>query len=391
MAMKFLHLGDLHLGKYLCEFSLLDDQKYILNQIVEMAKEEQADGVLLAGDIYDRPVPNEEAVDLLYQFLLRLKENGIRTFLISGNHDSEKRLDFGTKFFEAGGVYICARYDGTLYKRTFEDNGKKVNIFLLPFVKASMVKNFYPDEIEDNNYESAVRVILNHADIDPSECNILVSHQFVVGEGGETPVLDGSESLQTREVGTVEQIGSSLFDDFAYVALGHIHLPQKVGRETIRYSGSILKYSKSEIRHKKSVPVITTGDDGSVSVKFLELKPKREVRVLEGRMAEILAAGKEDEHRDDYVYVILHDEEIIPDGMLVMQHTYPNTLKISYENSHTRELVSQSLENGADVDLSFEEIVKKFYSEMYGSEISDEEMEILLAAAREVAICDETD
>ena len=230
--MKLLHLGDLHIGKSLLDFSLIDDQRYILDQIVGIADKRKVDAVLIAGDIYDRAIPSEEAVSLFDYFLRTLATKHIKTFVISGNHDSDERLNFGSTLFEANEVYISSKFEGKLYKKELKDKKEVVNIYLLPFVKASQVKHFYPDaEIE--TYEDAVRTIVENTDINKKEINILVAHQFVAGKGGKT-ILSGSESVAVQNVGLVEQIGTSCFDCFDYVALGHIHAPQQLGRETLR-------------------------------------------------------------------------------------------------------------------------------------------------------------
>ena len=236
--MKFLHLGDLHLGKSLGDFDLTDDQKYILDEILQIIKDKEADAVLIAGDVYDRAVPSEAATNLLDFFLKSLADLKVTTFVISGNHDSDDRLNYGSSLFQSNGIFINSIYNGQLYKKTMEDEYGEADVYLLPFVKASGVKRLFPDE-EINSYEDAVRVILNHADIDPKRRNILIAHQFVAGKNSD-PELAGSEGVSVQSVGTVEKIGYSIFDDFDYVALGHIHGPQQVGRETVRYAGSPL-------------------------------------------------------------------------------------------------------------------------------------------------------
>ena len=360
-SMKVMHLGDLHLGKSVNDFNMIDDQRYILEQILALIQEQGIDALLLAGDIYDRSVPSEEAVQLLDHFLCRLSENGVNTFIISGNHDSEERLHFGSRLFETNHVFICAKYDGTIYKKECRDEFGRINIYLLPFVKASQVKYFYPEE-KIESYEDAVRVALAHTDIDVSERNILVAHQFVAGKSAD-PKAGGSEG-----------------------ALGHIHSPQKIGRETLRYSGSILKYSQSEIDNTKSAPVVAFGKKGEVSVELAELKPRRDMRHLKGKMEQLL----DPEHiisPEDYVFVTLTDDEPIPDAISFFQQHYKNTMKIMYDNAHTREKEQVIVTKAAEKD--FPERISDFYHMMYGCEISEDEMSIMKEIAEEAGVINE--
>lgn len=382
--MKFLHLGDLHIGKSLLDFSLIDDQKFILNQIIEVADKKKVDAILIAGDVYDRAIPSEEAVSLFDYFICTLAEKHIKTFVISGNHDSDERLNFGSSLFEANEVYIASKFDGTLYKKELNDKKGDINVYLLPFVKASQVKHFYPDaEIE--TYEDAVRTIIENADINEKETNILVAHQFVAGKGGKVE-LSGSESAAVQNVGTVEQIGTSCFDCFDYVALGHIHAPQQLGRETLRYSGSPLKYSLSEINNSKSMPLITI-EDGKVSVEKIPLKPMRDMRHIKGKLEQLLDK-KNITAPEDFIYVTLTDEDVINDAMGIFQQIYPNTVRIDYDNSHTRELehvdITQIGEN-----KSFDELISDFYRMVYKCDITDEEMAIMMDVAREAGVINE--
>jgi exonuclease SbcD len=382
--MKFLHLGDLHIGKSLLDFSLIDDQKFILNQIIDVAVKKKIDAILIAGDVYDRAIPSEEAVSLFDFLICTLASRHIKTFIISGNHDSDERLNFGSSLFEANEVYIASKFDGSLFKKEVKDEKEKVNVYLLPFVKASQVKHYYP-ESEIETYEDAVRTIIENAGINEKETNILVAHQFVTGRGGKVE-LSGSESAAVQNVGTVEQIGTSCFDCFDYVALGHIHAPQQIERETIRYSGSPLKYSLSETNNTKTMPLITI-EDGKVSVEVIPLKPLRDVRHIKGKMEQLL--DKQNiSAPEDFIYVTLTDEYVINDAMGIFQQVYPNTVHIDYDNSHTRELehvdITQIGEN-----KSFEELISDFYRMVYKCDITDEELAIMKDVAREAGVGDE--
>lgn len=385
--MKILHLGDLHIGKTVNDFSMIKDQRYMLEQILGIISEKEVDAVLIAGDVYDKSIPSEEAVNVLDSFLCRLSELGIETFLISGNHDSDERLNFGSRLFDANGIHIAAKYEGTIVKKVCQDSFGLVNVYLLPFVKASQVKHFYPQETIES-YEDAVRVALSQAEIDLSQRNILVAHQFVAGRGIE-PEPGGSEGISVLHVGTVEKVGVDCFDAFDYVALGHIHSPQKIGRDTVRYSGSLLKYSQSEVNNEKSVPIVTFGKKGDVSVELHPLEPLHDMRHIKGRMEQLLAP-ENIVSPEDYIYVTLTDEEPINDAMGIFRQHYQNTMKITYDNSHTRE-VEQIDVTKVTQEKSYTELVSEFYEMMYGCEISEEELQIMKEAAKKVGVTDETE
>ena len=385
--MKLLHLGDLHLGRSLGDFDLIEDQKYILDQILEIIEKENVDGVLIAGDVYDKSIPSEAATNLLDYFLCKLSESRVQTFMISGNHDSDDRLNYGSNLFEANQIYIFALYNETMDKRTITDEYGEVNVYLLPFVKASQVRHFYPEETIDS-YDDAVRVILKHADMDVTQRNVIVAHQFVTGQS-EDPALGGSEGAGTQSVGLVEKIGYDCFDGFDYVALGHIHSPQRVGRDEVRYSGSPLKYSLSEVHNAKSVPVITMGKKGEVTLELIPLKPMRDLRHIKGNLKALLEP-KNMTDVEDFIYVTLTDEEIINDAMGIFQQTYPNTVKIDYDNSRTRAMEHVDISNIAE-NKSFSELISDFYRLIYNCEMSGEEMDYMRAAAQEAGVIDETD
>ena len=215
--MRLIHLGDLHLGKSLGDFDLIEDQRYILDRILEIVDKNDIDGVLIAGDVYDRAIPSEAATNLLDYFLKSLAERNVKTFMISGNHDSDDRLNYGSSLFAANQIYISAQFKGSLYKQTVNDEYGEVNIYLLPFVKASQVRHFFPEE-KIENYDAAVRTILQRAEIDFEKRNVIVAHQFVAGKGID-PELGGSEGAGTMSVGLVEKIGYDCFDGFDYAAL----------------------------------------------------------------------------------------------------------------------------------------------------------------------------
>ncbi len=383
--MKFLHLGDLHLGKTLFDFDLNEDQRYILDQILCIAEKESVDGVLIAGDVYDKSVPSEAATKLLDYFLIELTKREIKVFMVSGNHDSDERLNYGSTLFASNQIFISAVFDGTLHRQSFAEEDTKINIYMLPFVKASQVRHYFPDE-KIESYDDAVQTIIRNTDINKSNKNILVAHQFVSGKG-EDPALAGSESVGTQSVGLVEKIGYDCFDDFDYVALGHIHSPQKVGREEIRYAGSPLKYSLSEANNEKSVSLITVSAEERVKIELVPLKPMRTVRHITGTLKELLDK-KNVKAPEDFIYATLTDEDIINDAMGIFQQVYPNTVRIDYDNSHTREIEQVDISKIAE-NKSFPELIGDFYRLMYGCEITEEEMDVMRTAAREAGVINE--
>ena len=323
--MKFMHIVDIHLGKALGDFDLTEDQEYMLGQLLNIAEDKAVDAVLIAGDVYDKAIPSEVATRMLDFFLSSLSERNIYVYMVSGNHDSDERLNYGSSLFKENHIFISTKYEGELCKQTLKAGGNEADIYLLPFVKASQVKHFLPDAgIE--SYDDAVRAILGRADIDRSRNCILVAHQFVMGRS-EDPELSGSESLGTQSVGTIEKIGYDCFDAFDYVALGHIHSPQQVGRREVRYSGSPLKYSLSEVNNEKSVPIVTLTGKGSVDIELVPLKPMRNMRHIKGELRELLDRENV-ESTDDFIYATLTDEDIVSDAMGIFQQVYTNTVKI---------------------------------------------------------------
>ncbi len=327
--MKFLHLADLHLGKRVNGFSMLEDQAHILRQILAILDDEQPDGVLIAGDVYDKSVPSVEAVGLLDGFLTELRARGVPVLLISGNHDSPERLAFGGRVMDSCGIHISPVYDGALAPVTLHDEFGPVHVWLLPFVKPAHVRRWFPDaDIE--SYTDAVAEAIAHMDIDTAARNVLVTHQFVTGGA-----RSGSEELS---VGGTDNVDSRVFAPFDYVALGHLHGAQHIGRETIRYAGSPLKYSFSEARQHKSVTVVTLGEKGDVQVRTAALTPLRELREIRGSYDELTARSfyEHTTYRSDYLHLILTDEQDVFDAMSRLRTIYPYLMTLDYDNARTR-------------------------------------------------------
>lgn len=327
--MKFLHLADLHLGKRVNGFSMLEDQAHILRQILAILDDEQPDGVLIAGDVYDKSVPSVEAVGLLDGFLTELRARGVPVLLISGNHDSPERLAFGGRVMDSCGIHISPVYDGALAPVTLQDAFGPVHVWLLPFVKPAHVRRWFPDaDIE--SYTDAVAEAVAHMDIDTAARNVLVTHQFVTGG-----TRSGSEELS---VGGTDNVDSGVFAPFDYVALGHLHGAQHIGRETIRYAGSPLKYSFSEARQHKSVTVVTLGEKGDVQVRTVALTPLRELREIRGSYDELTARSFYEHmtYRSDYLHLILTDEQDVFDAISRLRTIYPYLMTLDYDNARTR-------------------------------------------------------
>lgn len=326
--MKLLHLSDLHLGIRINGFSMLEDQRYILNQILEIAREEKPQAVLLCGDLYDKALPPAEAVQLLDWFLVALSEMGIRVFAISGNHDSAERLSFGSRLMAGSGVYVAPVYHSGIQPLVLEDGFGPVYFWMIPFVKPAQVRRFFPEEPIES-YTSALEKVIGSLGLDKGKRNVLLAHQFVTdGERSE------SEDVC---VGGLDNVDSSVFDGFDYVALGHLHRPQHIGRETLRYCGTPLKYSFSEKNDQKSVTVVELGDKGDITLRTCPLRPLRDMRELRGTYEELtLRDNYMGTDTQDYLRIILTDEEEIPSAMGRLRNIYPNTMNLLYDNTRTR-------------------------------------------------------
>ena len=328
--MKLFHLSDLHIGKRVNEFSMIEDQKYILTQILYAADQEKPDGILISGDVYDRTIPTAEAVQVFDAFLTRLSEQKIPAFIISGNHDSAERLAFGSSLMGKSGIYFSKVYDGTVEKIPMQDAYGTVWIYLLPFLRPSTIRHALPERAEEvQSAADAVRIAMEKTKIDEKERNVLLAHQFVTGAK-----RCDAEELQ---VGDVDQIPAELFASFEYVALGHIHSPQKVGRETVRYCGAPLKYSFSEAGQEKSITVVELKEKSSVDLRTIPLKPLHDLRKIRGTYLEVTAKSfYENRDCEDYLQVTLTDEEDVPDGMAKLRTIYPNLMRLEYDNKRTR-------------------------------------------------------
>ena len=351
--MKFIHLSDLHLGKRVNEFSMIEDQKYILIQTINIIDDEKPDAVIIAGDMYEKSIPSEEAMLLFDDCLLRLSKRNISVFVVSGNHDSSVRLSDHSKLVVNQGIYLSPVYDGTLKPVSMEDEYGEINVYMLPFIKPVVVKQYFGDE-EILSYTDAVRVAIKHMNVDCNKRNVLVAHQFVLGAA----TCESEEHI----VGGLDSVSSDVFDCFDYVALGHIHGKQYIGRETVRYCGTLLKYSFSEKNHVKSVTVVDIKEKGNIDIREVMLTPKRDLREIKGSYEDITnRKNYEGTNVDDYVHIVLTDEEDVIDAIGKLRTIYPNIMKLSYDNKRTREN-NVLTEAGAIEEKSPLELFEDFYS-----------------------------
>lgn len=374
-----MHLADLHLGKRVNGFSMMEDQEYILNRILEIMEEEQPDGLLIAGDVYDKTIPPAEAVRRMDDFLTAVAAKHVPVFLISGNHDSAERVAFGHQLMQGSGIWISPVYDGTIRHHTLEDRWGEVNIYLIPFLQPSVVRSFFPDvEIED--YTDALRTIIEDLQVDTSRRNVVLAHQFVTAAGALPETCD-SEQLS---VGGLDRVDGSVFSPFDYTALGHLHGPQRVGSETIRYAGSPLKYSFSELHQKKSVTVVELRAKGETEIRQIPLQPRREMTELRGTFEEILEeARKKGEPQTDYYHMILTDETDVVDALSRLREYYPNIMLLDYDNRRTR-----SQKEVEQLDRVEErtpgELFAALYEQQNGQEMDSDRKEYLDGLIREI-------
>ena len=373
--MKLIHLSDLHIGKRVNEFSMAEDQKYILNQILEIIDREQPDCVVIAGDVYDKSIPSAEAVQILDDFLTRLAGRKIPAAMSSGNHDSPERLSFGAQLMKESGIYVSPVYDGQVQSIGFADEYGEVRVYLLPFLKPATVRHVYEEETVES-YQDAVETAISHLPLDTSCRNVLVAHQFAAG-------ASRCES-EEMSVGGIDQVDVSVFDDFDYVALGHIHSPQSAGRPAVRYCGTPLKYSFSEAGQQKSVSVVELFEKGRVEIREVPLTPLRDMRKIRGTYLELTARSfYQGTNTEDYIQAILTDEEDIPDGMQKLRIIYPNLMRLEYDNRRTRE--NRQIQQAADAEERSEtELFSQLYELQNNQPLDEEQKQFLEAVIRQV-------
>lgn len=366
--MKFLHLSDLHLGKSVYEFSMIEDQDYILQEILKIADEQQPQCVLISGDVFDRTIASTEALRLFDDFLFTLAKKHIQVYIINGNHDSADRLAFGSRLIAGSGVHIARVYDGVIDRYTVTDAYGDIDIYLLPFLKPLLVKRFFPEE-EIHSWTDALNVVIKNMPVDPHRRNILLAHQFVTG-------AKRSESEEIN-VGGADNIDVNVFDPFDYVALGHLHGAQSVGRETVRYCGTPLKYSFLEAGHNKSVTVVELEEKGLVTIQEIPLIPLRDMREIRGTYLEVTAKDFYGNlPLEDYYHITLTDEEDQSDALNKLRIFYPHLMRLDYDNSRTR---SES-DFSVSIDtsrLTPMELFETFYKEQNQQDLSEKQKSYL--------------
>ncbi len=372
--MRFVHISDLHLGKRVNGFSMVEDQRYILEKIMGVIDDERPDAVIIAGDVYDRSVPSAEAVEMLDDFLSELAERSLRVFLISGNHDSPERLAFGGRLMEESGIHISPVYDGIVRPVTMEDEYGKIDIYMLPFVKPVHVRKAFPEkESEINSYTDAVAAAIEAMDVKDDRRNVLITHQFVTGAS-----RSDSEDAPLS-AGWTDDVYAGVFAPFDYVALGHIHGPQSIGSDRIRYCGTPLKYSFSEASHEKSVTVVSMGAKGDLSLDTVPLVPKRDMVEIKGRYMDITARDfyEGTNYREDYVHVTLTDDEDIPEVIGKLRTVYGNLMKLDYDNARTRSGGTVTDIAGKGDEKTPAELFGELYEAQNGAAMSAEQKALL--------------
>ena len=381
IGVKLLHTSDLHIGKRVNEFSMIEDQEHILKEMLKVVDEHKPDGFLIAGDIYDKGIPGVEAVSLFDWFLTELHIRNLAVFIVSGNHDSSERIDFGGRIMEENNIHIAGTYNGELQKVTIKDEFGPINIYLMPFIKPATVRRFYPDLVIET-YEEAVEGIIDNCDINISERNLLVAHQFITS-GGKEPERSESEVIS---LGGLDNIDSGVFDCFDYVALGHIHGPQRIGRDTVRYAGSPLKYSFSESRHIKSITMVEMKEKGIVQFDKIPLIPLRDMREIKGPIEMLIDPTiYSGANTLDYIHATITNEEDIYDGIGTLRSVYPNVMRLDFENSRTainenKKMAAIDVEHKSSMEL-FEE----FYEKQNNLPMSDEKRNIMVDLFEEMA------
>ncbi len=366
--MKLIHLSDLHIGKRVNEFSMIEEQHNILSQILDITRNEAPNAVIIAGDVYDKSVPSTEAVELFDSFLFSLSQLDTEVFIISGNHDSAERLAFGNRFMKDK-IHISGAYNGTIESVELSDEFGAVYVYLLPFIKPSGVRRFFPD-VEINSYTDALRTAINATQIDHSKRNVIVTHQFVTG-------ASRSES-EELSVGGTDNVDAGVFDGFDYVALGHIHAPQNIGSPRIRYCGTPLKYSFSEAHHQKSVTIAELNEKGTIKVSEVPLTPIHDMVEIKGKYNDLMLKSFYDNTtlQSDYVHITLTDEEDIPNAILNLRRVYHNVMKVDYDNTRTRTSSQVEIDNSVETKTPLR-LFEGLYEQQNGKPLTTAQAEYL--------------
>lgn len=366
--MKIMHLSDLHIGKRVNEYSMLQDQIYILKEILRIIDNEKVETVIIAGDVYDRSLPPNEALELFDEFLYQLSSRNVNVFVISGNHDSPERISYGGRMMTENKIFLSPVYNGDVKPISLNDDYGEVNFYLLPFIRPADIRRYFPDE-NIENYTDAVKVAIDNMNVDFSERNILITHQFVTGAE-----LSESEDII---VGGTDNVSGEVFDGFDYVALGHIHREQTVGKDNIRYCGTPLKYSFSEAKNIKSVTILDFNDKGNIEYSKIPLTPFRDMREIRGTYYELtLKSSYESTNTEDYLHITLTDEEDIPDAIGKLRSIYPNIMKLDYDNLRTRGSGTVDAIENIESKSPFE-LFADLFKQQNNQDMSEEQEEIM--------------
>ena len=373
--MKLAHISDLHLGKTLYNYSLIEDQEYILEQIVGILVEKKVEVLMIAGDVFDKNVAPEAGLKVFRKFLNRLVESKIKVLIISGNHDSAERLTFGGEFMTEKGIFFSKVYDGKIEPVSFEDEYGPVNFYLLPFIKPQIV-NHYIEGNEIDTYEEAVQFAVKNMNINTSERNVILAHQNILS----AKRCESEENI----IGGLDAVSDAVFKDFDYTALGHIHSQQKIGKNNVFFCGTPLKYSVSEFDQEKKMPIISLAEKGKVDIEMISLIPKRDLRKITGTLDEILTSAKNDpNNHEDFIDITLTNEDEVMDAMASLRTVYPNVLKLSYDNKASRAAENVEKFSGVNEKKPLE-IFEAFYQSRRGTEMNDEQKNYIQALIEKI-------
>lgn len=394
--MKIIHTSDWHIGKIVNEFSMIEDQKYILNKLINLIEEEKPQVLIIAGDVYDRSIPPVEAVELLNETLSKLIiDKNIKVLAISGNHDGGERLSFGSKILEKQGLYIAGRDDEIYRHIAIDEYDKKINFYLVPYKDPALTKKLLENKDIRSHNDAMIAVIDKiKENINKDEVNVLVGHGYVtmkredaiecIYDKYEVADLQTSESERPLSIGGTDLIDGNIFDDFDYVALGHLHGRQRIGREEMRYSGSLLKYSFSEVNQKKGVYVLDVDENKNIDIDFKPLKPIRDLRVIKGNIEDIVNEGRElEEEKNDYIQAILTDDGELINPMEKLRSVYPNTMLITRERKRTYSEDKTSAK-GEYKSKSKLDLFKEFYEDLGSGEYTKDKEEVLIETINHV-------
>lgn len=380
--MKIFHTGDWHIGKLVNGFYMTDDQEFVMEQLFEKIEKEKPDVILIAGDLYDRSVPPLQAVELLnkvFHKIIRVLKTPI--IALAGNHDSNERLSFGSELLKESGLYISGNLKNNIDKITLMDEYGPVNFYPIPYADPQIVRDLFEDD-KIKTHDDAMNKVVNSIkeNINYTQRNIAIAHGYVTykkSDNDELVLLEESDSEKPLSIGGTDLINSICFDGFNYTALGHLHGPQKVGSNKVRYSGSLLKYSFSERKQEKGITIVNIDSEGEVEIELFNFKPRRDLRIIKGELKELL---REDianlENKEDYIKAVLEDVGELLDPMAKLRTVYPNVMELVREDrlksSLNNKVVASNIKEKSKFDL-----FQNFYKDITGEKCTLEEIEVI--------------